>query len=154
MNERYPELERGLPAKDTGRKHIPPHIFRKADALDKRAQEIEQALADISPFNAAKKREQALEKLRAWLPDAQQFTALANSTEGHIRSLEKQSKTLWDRMDDKDALLEKKEAQLDESMARIYALESTLRQQKRLLDRIPPEVMEQLKATRTRGQER
>lgn len=154
MSEKYPELERGLPAKETGRKHIPPHIFRKADALDKRAQEIEQALTDISPFNAAKKREQALEKLRAWLPDAQQFTALANSTEGHIRALEKQSKTLWDRMDDKDTLLAKKDAQLDENMARIYALESTLRQQKRFIDRIPSEVMEQLKAPKARGRER
>ena len=61
---------------------------------------------------------------------------------------------LWGRMDDKDTLLEKKEAQLDESMARIYALESTLRQQKWLIDRIPPEVIEQLKTPKTRERER
>ncbi len=57
-------------------------------------------------------------------------------------------------MDDKDSLLEKKEAQLDENIAHIYALESPLRQQKRLIGRIPPEMIEQLKAPKARERER
>ena len=153
MHQAYPELERGEPARDTGRKHIPPHVFRKAEALDKQVAAIEKALTDISPFNASKKREQALELLRKWLPDAQQFTALANSTEGHIRALEKQSRFLWDKCSDKDSELYAQQEKLDASMAKIYALESTLRKQQRLIDRIPPEVLETLRV-RQKGRER
>lgn len=60
---------------------------------------------------------------------------------------------MWDKCNDKDAELYAKQEKLDASMVKIYALENTLRKQRRLIDRIPPEVMETLKV-RQKGRER
>ena len=74
-HERWPELERGEPARETGRKHIPTWLFKKAQKLDMEAERIVAALSDINAFNAGKKKEAALAIISEWLPEAQRFTA-------------------------------------------------------------------------------
>lgn len=60
VHERWPKLERGEPAHETGRKHIPTWLFKKAQRLDIDAERIVSALSDINAFNAGKRRKQRL----------------------------------------------------------------------------------------------
>lgn len=158
MVERWPELERSQPAAETGRKHIPSRLHKQALRLDEKAQEISDALADINVLNAGKKREKALQIVAKWLPDAESFTAQLKTVDGYIRRLEAGLKTsertrqgdvadLKDKLEDKDDSLKKYKAE-------VYQLQENIRQQERLLKRIPPEALEELKKKGSRNRER
>ena len=60
MVEKYPDLEREESASKIGRKHIPTRLFKQAINLSKQARAIEATLDGITPFNARKKKEEAL----------------------------------------------------------------------------------------------
>ncbi len=87
VHERWPKLERGEPAYETGRKHIPTWLFKKAQKLDKEAERIMAALSDINAFNAGKKKEAALAIITKWLPEAQRFTAQLSSVDSYINDV-------------------------------------------------------------------
>ena len=74
MVEKYPDLERGESASKTGRKHIPTHLFKQAVNLSKQARAIEATLDGITPFNAGKKKEEALSLLKKWFPQMENFS--------------------------------------------------------------------------------
>ncbi len=120
MSVKYPELERGISSKSTGGKHIPVWLFKKATHLDGLSKEIEQTLSDITVFNARNQKENSIEILRKWIPQAQYFTAHAAQTEEYIRSLEKKNTSLTEKNDITAEQLAQMELQ-------ILALENTLR---------------------------
>lgn len=155
MSERWPELERGQPAAETNRKHIPVRLFKQAKRLDEKAQEITAALADINAFNAGKKREKALEILSKWLPDAESFNAQVKSLDGYIKSLETGNKGFENMLKNDIVDLKGKIEEKDESLFRhrqeVRRLQETLRKQEQLLKHIPPEVLDQLKNKKERG---
>ncbi len=74
MVEKYPNLERGESAGKTGRKHIPTRLFKQAVNLSKQARAIEATLDGITPFNAGKKKEEALSLLKKWFPQMENFS--------------------------------------------------------------------------------
>lgn len=74
MVEKYPELECGESAFQTGRKHIPTRLFKQAVSLSKQARAIEMALDGINPINAGKKKEEALTLLKKWFPQMENFS--------------------------------------------------------------------------------
>ena len=51
MVSRYPELERGESASQTGREHIPPRIFKEMTQLTKQKEQLDALLVGINPFN-------------------------------------------------------------------------------------------------------
>jgi hypothetical protein len=138
MSARWNELERGASAMETHRKHIPVWLYKKAQHLDKQAEKIKQSLEDITVFNAGKKREEALNALTLWLPEAERFTAQVKGTQDYINQLVNTSSTLSKK------LSEKEERFTELSMEAAY-MRHSLKAQQRLLDRIPREVMEELK---------
>ena len=155
MSERWPLLERGRPAAETGRKHIPTRLHKQALRLDEKAQEISDALANINILNAGKKREEALQIIARWLPDAESFTGQVKTVDGWIHKLEKalhisERKRKDDISDLKDKIEEKDES-LSKYRSEVYRLQEAIRQQERMLKRIPPEVLEELKKNRDRN---
>ena len=155
MSERWTELERGQPAAETKRKHIPVRLYKQAKRLDEKADEIKTALADINAFNAGKKREKALEILSKWLPDAENFTAQVKTVDGYIKSLKQGNKDYEQRLETQNSNLLDKIEEKDDSLLRykseVYHLKETLRKQQRFLERIPPEILDQLKNKKERG---
>jgi len=158
MSERWPILERGQPAAETGRKHIPTRLHKQALRLDEKAQEISNALSDINVFNAGKKREEALHILSKWLPDAESFTAQVKTVDGYIHRLEAGLRVSESRRKDTVADLRETIEEKDESLLKyrteVYRLQEAIRQQERLLKRIPPEVLDELKKKSMRNRER
>ena len=144
MSANYPELERGISSKTTGRKHIPAWLFKKAKYLDGLSKQIEQALSDITVFNAGKQKDKALDILKKWIPQAQYFTAHASQTEEYVKSLEKKNASLTEKKD-------KAEEQMDQMELQLCALENTLREQLRLLDKIPTEILNEINASKTKA---
>ena len=60
MAQKYPELERGESARETGRQHIPTRVFKQAVHLTKQAKQIENVLTSINPLNTGKKRDKVI----------------------------------------------------------------------------------------------
>ncbi len=51
MVKKYPDLERGESASETGRDHIPPRLFKEAVHLNRMKEQIMAILNDTNPFN-------------------------------------------------------------------------------------------------------
>ena len=138
MVEKYPDLERGESASKTGRTHIPTRIFKQAISLSKQARAIEAALDGINPLNAGKKKEEALAMLRKWFPQMENFGGQLKKYRVTINDLLEENKKLEARA----KAGERKKIQ--EAMGQAK-LESELYNLQRLVDRIPPELMQQLR---------
>ena len=147
MSERWNELERGVSAMESHRKHIPVWQYKKAQRLDKQAGKIKTALEDINAFNAGKKRDEALEALAEWLPQAESFTAKAKSTQNYINQLSDKNFVLARRLREK----EKNFSEL--SMEATY-MRHTLKAQQRLINSVPHEVLEEIRQRKNRGKSR
>ena len=62
-SKKYPDLERGESASQTGRDHIPPRLFKEAVHLHRMKDQIMAILNDTNPFNKKDK----LDELKALL---------------------------------------------------------------------------------------
>ena len=68
MVQRYPDLERGESASQTGRDHIPPRIFKEMTQLNKQRQKLDDLLSDIGPFNGKKRAAEISKLLDGYIP--------------------------------------------------------------------------------------
>ncbi len=148
MVEQYPDLERGESASKTGRKHIPTRLFKQAVNLSKQARAIEAVLSGITPLNAGKKKEEALSMLKKWFPQMENFSG----------QLKKYKVTINDLLAENEKLEVRAKAsekgKMNDTMERAK-LKSELDDMRRLVDRIPPEILAELKRQqRQHGKER
>ena len=138
MVEKYPDLERGESASKTGRKHIPTRLFKQAVNLSKQARAIEATLDGITPFNAGKKKEEALSLLKKWFPQMENFSG----------QLKKYKVTINDLLAENEQLEARAKAsekgKMKDTMERAK-LKSELDNLQRLVDRIPPDILAELK---------
>ena len=155
MSSRWNELERGQSSMETKRKHIPTWLFKTATRLDKQFGEIVSALSDINVFNAGKKRDKALELLASWLPEVEKFSKEIQKQQTYIDSLKEkigQESDYAGRMRDEKYA---EELKVQKANQRIFELQRTNEQMKRLLSKIPPEVLNEIQKTnRTKSRER
>ena len=151
MSARWNVLERGISSMETKRKHISVWLFKTATRLDKQFDEVTAAVADINVLNAGKKRDNALDLLEKWMPQAEKFTAQIKTVEGYIRTLEQDKqcnisvkRDLADCNNDLKKKLSDKEYEIYRAGKKIYDLQCQIEKQKRLLDKLPPEIRQQL----------
>ena len=138
MVEKYPDLERGESASKTGRKHIPTRLFKQAVNLSKEARQIEKVLDEIGTFNSSKKKAEALALLKKWFPQMENFSG----------QLKKYQVTIDDLLAENTKLEERAKASEKGKMSNTIErakLESELNELQRVIDRIPPDVLAQLK---------
>ncbi|QEK19250.1 hypothetical protein LAJLEIBI_03282 [[Clostridium] hylemonae DSM 15053] len=138
MVEKYPDLERGESASKTGRKHIPTRLFKQAVSPSKQAGAIEAALDGINPLNAGKEKEDALSMLKKWFPLMENFSGQLKKYKATITDLLEENKKLEARAKASE------KGKLKDTMERAK-LESELHNIHRVLDRIPPEALAELK---------
>ena len=147
MVEKYPDLERGESASKTGRKHIPTRLFKQAVSLSKQARAIEAALDGINPLNAGKKKEEALSMLKKWFPQMENFSG----------QLKKYKVTINDLLAENEKLEARAKAsekgKMKDTMERAK-LKSELDDLQRLVDRIPPDILAELKRQQRHTRER
>ena len=165
MSERWTELERGISSQITKRKHIPLWLFKTAERLDKQLAEVEAALEGINPLNAKKQREQAMSVLEKWFPQAERFTSQIKTIDDHIKALERakaeaerQAREVARTVDTQivEAVAEAKEVMqrrvdgveglLHMEMEKAQELRKKIRFQESIINRIPLEKLDQIKA--------
>ena len=65
---KYPDLERGESASQTGRDHIPPRIFKEMTRLNKQRQKLDELLTGIGPLNSKKRAAEISKLLDGYIP--------------------------------------------------------------------------------------
>ena len=136
MVKKYPDLERGESASETGRTHLPPRIFKQATRMHR----LEQKLKELLSMTAKRVREEILKVLDEYIPGVAELMtktkALKRSEKellGEIAVLKKEvnsSKPSVQRLLE----LEKKAQEQEELQHTIASLQQTL-------TAIPPEII-------------
>ena len=147
MAERWPELERGAPAVETKRRHLTPQWYKKVTAMDAKLEKLEMALNGINVLNAGKKREEAIALLAQLLPEVESFqTEIQRMQEAVSQSLSMQRCSAEENETLKDELTAERRKSA-EQRAKLAVLEARYKQAKKLLDKVPREVKNNLHIT-------
>lgn len=100
MVKAYPDLERGEPATETHRKHIPTRVFKQAIRLTVKAKKIQDELSGINPLNIGKKRDAVLALLEKFFPEMEDFETQVKKYKREFERLEKENRTLVKKVND------------------------------------------------------
>ena len=142
MVSKYPDLERGESADKTDRKHIPPRVFKEMTHLAKQSRKIEAVMDDANVFNAKGKLQEVEALLERFIPSVErmqtqldQYKVAFTDTITENASLKKEIAELQSKLDTaKRGSVQKK---LDDAQ-----LLSNYRELRRIVERIPPEILE------------
>ena len=138
MVEKYPDLERGESASRTGRKHIPTQLFKQAVSLSKQARAIEATLDGMNPLNAGKEKRGSLFHAEKVVPADGELLRATEKVQGHNQYLLAENEKL-------EARAKASEKRQDERYDGTAKLKSELDNLQRLVDRIPPDILAELK---------
>ena len=134
MVKKYPDLERGESASETGRTHIPPRLFKEAEHLNRMKDQIMAILNDSTPFNKKAKVEELEALLDKYIPGVEVMRT----------KLKKYDKT-YKELTEENAELEKKlNSASRESIQKKLEIQrklSELDELRRTVDAIPNEVI-------------
>ena len=142
MVDKYPDLERGESASRTGREHIPPRLFKEAAHLTRQAKEITDLLENTKFFNAGKNTDKAVELLQKFFPAMENFQTQIRKYDQTICSLKSDKSSLQKQTENLSRQVkEAKSSSIQKKMddARLSAVYENLQ---RLVNRIPPEILE------------
>ena len=137
MSAIFPELERGEPAAETKRKHMPVRIYKQAVRLTEEMALIKNEISGIGTFNAQKKKEDVLRKLNAWIP-------LYNSFQSQLEPFKRQIK---ETQEDNQYLHQKVERQSWDVQRHKVSADNLRRQlwdYKEFIESIPDDLREEL----------
>ena len=73
MVKKYPDLERGESASETGRDHIPPRVFKEMTRLTKQEAKLEELLSGVNAFNIKGKTAEIGVLLDKYIPSVEQM---------------------------------------------------------------------------------
>ena len=140
MVKKYPDLERGDSASETGRTHLPPRIFKQATRMHRLEQKLRELLSSINPMNAKRVREEILKILDEYIPGVAELMT-------KTKALKKSEKELLGEI----AVLKKEANASKPSVQRLLELERKVQEQEELqrtiaslqqtLTAIPPEII-------------
>ena len=134
MVKKYPDLERGESASETGRTHIPPRLFKEAVHLNRMKDQIMAILNDSNPFNKKAKAEELEALLDKYIPGVEIMRT----------KLKKYDKT-YKELTEENAELEKKLSSASKESVRkkleISQKLNELDELRRTVDAIPDEVI-------------
>ena len=140
MVKKYPDLERGKSASETGRTHLPPRIFKQATKMHRLEQKLRELLSSINPMNAKRIRGEILKILDDYIPGVAELMM-------KTKALKKAEKGLRGEI----AMLKKEANASKPSVQRLLELERKVQEQEELqhtiaslqqtLTAIPPEII-------------
>lgn len=148
MVKKYPELERGQSASETGRDHIPPRIFKEMTRLDKQRKKLEELLAGATTFNAKSRIEAIQAILEKYVPNVERMKNQLKKYSGAFTDTAAENKRLKAEVaalkGDKAELEKQLKAATTESIQkklRTGKLQKDYEKAGSILSRIPPEVL-------------
>ena len=134
MVKKYPDLERGESASETGRTHIPPRLFKEAVHLNRMKDQIMAILNESNPFNKKAKAEELAELLDKYIPGVEVMRT----------KLKKYDKTYKELIEENAELEKKLSSTSKESVRKKLEISQKLNELdelRRTVDAIPDEVI-------------
>ena len=137
MVKKYPDLERGESASETGRDHIPPRLFKEAVHLNRMKEQIMDILNDTNPFNKKAKAEELEALLGKYVPGAEALRTKLRKYDKAYKALSDENSALEAELQTaKDASKEKiadrlKYGKTEQELCELHAL----------IDNMPPEIV-------------
>lgn len=161
MHEQYPQLERGEPAAETKRKHIPVWLYKKGEHLDRMYGQVKEILDNIGMLNAKGKSKEALYLLRQWSKEGEYFFSKIKEVTGHIDGLNAEVNKWQSKYNSERRMVEQMSDYNKAANSTIeeqeYEIGRLIRQNDRyreLFDRIPDEIYEEITNTRSKNRDR
>ena len=148
MVRKYPDLERGESASETGRDHIPPRVFKQMARLTKQAERLDMLLSDVKFSNYKERTAQVMAFLDKYIPDVaamethmKKYHKCFTTAEAEKAVLKAENESLTDK-------LEKSQQQSTLKKLQDAKLQSDYEAAQAVLERIPPDI---IKAYTQRG---
>lgn len=145
MVKKYPELERGESASETGRAHIPPRLYKEAVHLNTLKDKIMELLSGTNPLNARSRAAEIEKLLDKYIPGVETMKT-------RLRKYDTEYKTLTAENAELEGKLRTAEDAGKERIAnrlKYAGMEKELQELHSMLDNIPPEIVT---AFRQRGE--
>ena len=138
MVKKYPDLERGESASETGRDHIPPRLFKEAVHLNRMKEQIMAILNDTNPFNKKAKLDELEALLGKYVPGAEALRTKLKKYDAAYKALTAKNAALEKQLGatSKESVLKKLE--INEKLRELDELH-------RMVDGIPPEILQAAK---------
>ena len=138
MVKKYPDLERGESASQTGRDHIPPRVFKEAVHLNRLKEQIMAILNDTNPFNKKAKLDELEVLLNKYIPGAEALRTKLKKYDAAYKVLTAENAAMEKQLDasSKESVLKKLE--INEKLRELDELH-------RMVDVLPPEILQAAK---------
>lgn len=143
MVKKYPDFERGESASETGRDHIPPRLFKEMTRLTKQKEKLDELLTGINPLNAKSRAAEIAALLDKYIPNLERMDTQMRKFKGAYKALADENRELTDK---NAALIEKGKESVVGKLAEMQ-LRRDHEEALALLERIPPEILEQFTKT-------
>ena len=137
MVKRFPDLERGESASQTGRDHIPPRLFKEAVHLNRMKEQILKLMTDTNLLNKKSKMEELEALLDKYVPATEALRTKLRKYDKAYKALSDENSALEAELQTaKDASKEKiadrlKYGKTEQELCELHAL----------IDNIPPEIV-------------
>ena len=137
MVKKYPDLERGESAGETGRDHIPPRLFKEAVHLNRMKEQILKLMTDTNLLNKKSKMEELEALLDKYVPATEALRTKLRKYDKAYKALSDENSALEAELQTaKDASKEKiadrlKYGKTEQELCELHAL----------IDNIPPEIV-------------
>lgn len=139
---KYPDLERGDSASQTGRDHIPPRVFKEMTRLTKQKAKLEELLSGIGAFNAKSRATEISALLDKYIPAVEQMHSTLKKYQVAFTETTVENK----KLKQENALLEQSLKKATQESTLKQLADAKLRRDYAdavaVLDRIPKEVLD------------
>ena len=134
MVNKYPDLERGESASETGRTHIPPRLFKEAVHLTRMKEQIMDILADTNPFNKKAKAEELETLLDKYIPGVESMRTKLKKYDNAYRELTAENAELEKKLDSASRESVHRRLEINQKLRELDELRGTV-------DAIPDEII-------------
>ena len=141
MVKKYPDLERGESASETGRDHIPPRVFKEMTRLTKQKAKLEELLSDINLFNIKGKTAEIGVLLDKYIPSVEQMHTTMKKYRVAFTETASENESLKIENAQLEKSLEKAEKESNLKQLADARLRRDYEDAVAVLDRIPKEVL-------------
>ena len=138
MHEKYPVLERGESASETGRTHIPTRLFKEAVHLNRQKALLLSLISEVNPLNKARKSAEIEALLERYIPSVEKMRTQLKRYDSAFKTLKAEKAELEHEVNaTKESVVKRLEL-----MQKLNDYEEL----RRTVESIPPEIMREYAA--------
>ena len=138
MHDKFPVLERGESASETGRTHIPTRLFKEAVHLNRQKAMLLSMISEVNPLNKARKSAEIEALLERYIPSVEKMRTQLKKYDHAFKTLKAEKAELEQEINaSKESVVKRLEL-----MQKLNDYEEL----RRTVDAIPPEIMREYAA--------